>query len=340
MSTDAWSGHSLTGDTGPLSLERRFPRVDDAPIGTMGSLRLAPVVQLAVVEGKRMLRHPVFLAGLALVVLSIVQGASGEEDWSGQTAYLLMTGWSLLWTATMLTAGLVAGRQRFVGDPDLFPGTPIGPSARAAACVLGLAGPAAATAVAAAAFGLRFGLGGQLTAGDPPYTTSLHYGPLQFAQPVFLVVLAGAVGVLIAQLRGGRLPVLVATVVVTFYSGIAVWMFGVHPLRVLVPFMWPYYERVIPGPPADWTTDDPPVMPPDQYTDTWREVRVDSLALGFHLVFVVGLILVATWGACRLAGSERPPRWLATVGLALAVVGGLLAVITGGANGWGQPTSW
>jgi hypothetical protein len=340
MTTDAWSGHSLTGDLGPVSLESRLRRVDDAAAGPTGPLRLAPVVQLAVVEGLRMVRHPVFLVGLALVLLGIVQGATAEEGWSGQAAYVLMTGWSVLWSATMLAAGLVAGRQRFVGDADLFPGTPIGPSARAAACVLALAGPAAVTAVAAAAFGVRFGLVDELTAGEPPFTTSLGLGPLQFAQPVFLVVLAGAVGVLIAQLRGGRLPVLVATVVVTIYSGLAVWMFGVHPLRVLVPFMMPIHERIIPGPPANWTTDDPPVMPPNQYSDTWRAVHVDTLALAFHLVLVVGLILLAAWGACRLAGSERPPRWLARVGVVLAVGGAVLAVVTAGNNGWGEPTGW
>jgi hypothetical protein len=314
-----------------------------APVayGPTGTLRIGPVARLAVVEAGRMVRHPAFLAGLAIGLYFVVQSITIEDEpWAGYGMYEFFIGWAFLWTGAMLAAGMVAGRQRWLGDPDLFPGTPLGPSGRAVACVLALAGPAAVVAGAAVAAGLIVEAAGGFPAGEAPYASVLHPGSASFAQPVFLVVLAGAVGILVSQLRFGRLPLLISTVVVTLFVGIAPWMFFTHPLRVLVPFMFPAYELVVPGPPAGWTPTDPPLLPPGEYSSDWRELHLDSAALGWHLLSVGGLVLLATWAACRLAGSERPPRWLARVGLLLGIGGAALAVLTAGHNGWGAQTTW
>lgn len=64
----------------------------------------------------------------------------------------------------------------------------------------------------------------------------------------------------------------------------------------------------------------------------WREVHNDVDALGWHLVYLAGLILVGVWVAARLADrGDRPPlRWPAAAGIPLVLVGGVAQMLTAG----------
>ena len=95
------------------------------------------ILAAARVEGLRMVRHPAFLAGTVVSVLQVTVG-SGAEDWAGQSHYLTVTGWMFAWVGMLVAAALVAGRERFLSDPDLFPGTPVTPADRVLGTALGL----------------------------------------------------------------------------------------------------------------------------------------------------------------------------------------------------------
>ncbi len=298
--------------------------------------RTQSVLALAGVESGRMLRHPAFLVGLAASVASVLI-RPGAEEWGGQGHYGASTAWTFVWMGTLVAAALCAGRQRLVADPDLFPATPLTPADRVMGTALALLGPALATAVAVAVAALLNARAGGFTLGDEGYTRSFNSGFIELAQPVLLTVLAGVVGITVAQLRRARLAALLIAVMVVFFGGTVIWAFQAHPVRVLHPFMYPTYEQRLPDTfnPGGWEADDAPLLPPDEWTSFWREVRFDTPALGWHLVYVGGLILLGVWLAARTADrGEHADRiqWLLYAGLPLLLVGGVTQVLTAGTN--------
>jgi hypothetical protein len=77
------------------------------------------MLSLARVEAGHILRHPAFLLGLVVVVLAI---ATVPEDWvDGQFLALTQAVIVAMGIGTLIAAALVAGRQRFLSEPDLFP---------------------------------------------------------------------------------------------------------------------------------------------------------------------------------------------------------------------------
>lgn len=298
--------------------------------------RRRSIVATARVEGARMARHPAFLIGLAASV-ALITLRRGSEDWAGQSHYLSSVAWAFVWLGALIAAALAAGRQRFTAEPDLFPATPTTPADRVVGTALGLVGPALATALVVAFVAVMNARAGGFQLGDEGYSRSVTPGIVDWVQPVLLVVLAGVVGIAVAQLRRGGVAALIAAVMAVYLSGTLVWAFQVHPLRVLHPFMFPTYEQRLPDSfdPAGWGVGDPPLNPPDEYNDFWRAVRFDTAALGWHLLYVAGLVLLGVWLAARMADRDErsaPTRWLVLVGLPLLVAGGLAQIFTAGAN--------
>lgn len=304
------------------------------PVTERPRSRTQSVTALARVEAGRMLRHPAFLVGLAAAAASVMI-RRGVEDWSGQDYYLASTGWTTVWIGTLVAAALCAGRQRLAADPDLFPGTPVTPADRVMGTALGLLGPALVTAAAVAAAAVLNARAGGFTIGDGGHTRSFNPGVFELAQPVLLTVLAGVVGITVAQLRRGRLAALLVAAMAVFFGGTVVWAFQAHPVRVLHPFMYPAYEQRLPDSfsPVGSAADDAALLPPDEWTSFWREVRFDRAALGWHLVYVGGLILLGVWFAARAADRGEHAvriRWLLFAGLPLLLVGGVTQVLTAG----------
>ncbi|MDQ3569203.1 MAG: hypothetical protein M3450_01540 [Actinomycetota bacterium] len=299
--------------------------------------RRQAILDSARVEAGRMGRHPAFLIGLAASVAQITL-RPGSEDWAGQSHYLSSVAWTFTWIGALIAAALAAGRQRFASDPDLFPATPATPADRALGTALGLLGPALVTALTVAFVAGMNARAGGFILGDEGYSRAMRPNLFHWAQPVLLVVLAGVVGIALAQLPRGRLPALMVAVMAVFFGGTVIWAFQVHPIRVLHPFMFPTYEQRLPDSfsPAGWGAGDPPLNPPDEYTSFWRAVRFDTSALGWHLVYVGGLILLGVWVATRIAdrgehGSRT--RWLVLAGLPLVLIAGVAQVVTAGMNG-------
>lgn len=308
-----------------------------ASVAERHQARRHAVLAIARVEAGRMARHPAFLIGLAASVILITL-RPGSEDWAGQSHYESSVAWTFTWIGALVAAAVTAGRQRFASEPDLFPATPATPADRVLGTALGLLGPVGAAALAVVFVAVMTARAGGFELGDEGYSRSVTPSVLEWVQPVLLVLLAGVVGVALAQLRRGRLPALIVAVMAVFIGGTAIWAFQGHPVRVLHPFMFPSYEQRLPDSfdPAGWGAGDLPLNPPDEYTSFWRAIRFDTGALGWHLVYVAGLILLGIWLAARLAdrdesGSRAP--WLVLAGLPLLLIGGLAQIVTVGMNG-------
>ena len=302
-----------------------------SPAATEASPR-EPVVAIARVEGLRLLRHPAFIVGLVASV-AVQRLGVGVEDWAGQDYHESINGWAFVWVGTLLAAALVAGRERLVEDTELFPATPVRPSHRVLGTALGLMGPALATAVAVGAMAALTAADGGFLHGNGGYERRVMPHVFEWLQPVVLVILAGVVGIAIAHLRRARLAALVAAGLVTYLSTLAIWVFQAHPARVLHPLMFPAYERRLPESfvPGAREAVPHPLTVADRVT-AWRETRFDTVALGWHLVYLGGLILLTLWLATRSAdtGEDLARRALAMAGIALVLVGGTAQVLTAG----------
>ena len=284
-----------------------------------------------------MIRSPAFLVGLA-ASLAALTVRPGTEDWAGQGYYTATTAWTFLWVGTLVAAALVAGRQRFVSDPDLAPATPVTPADRALGTALGLLGPALVAAVASAAVAVMKIRAGGFVIGDEGYSRAVTPSIFEWAQPVVLVVLAGVVGIAVAQLRRGTIAMVLVAAMAVFFGGTVIWAFQAHPLRVLHPFMYPSYEQTLPDSftPQGWGADSPPLTGPSEFASNWHAIHFDAAALGWHLVYVGGLIGMGVWVAARLADrGERSAstKWLLVAAVPLLVGGGLAQIVTAGTNG-------
>jgi hypothetical protein len=312
----------MTASTATLS------RVAAGPADRRRSVRA-----IARTEARRMVRHPAFLLGLAASVLQVL--FPGTESWAGQTQYRSSIAWTFVWVGMLVAAAAVAGRQRLHVDPDLFPATPSTAADRVLGTALGLLGPVVMTASFVAFAAVMNARAGGFTLGEEPYSEAIRPSIFEWAQPVLLVALAGVVGILLAQLPRARLTALIGSVLAGFIGGTVVWAFQAHPFRVLHPFMFPTYEDRLPGTfnPDAWAPGDPPMLPPDEFTAHWRAVMFDDAALGWHLLYVGGLVLLGVWVAARLADrSERTARvgHLLLAAAPLLLVGGLGQLVTAG----------
>lgn len=292
------------------------------------------VLAVARVEAVRLVLHPAFIVGLAGTV-AVQVGRAGADDWAGEGYYRGMAFWTFLWVGTLVAAALVAGRQRLLCDVDVFPVTPATNGDRALGTALGLLGPVAAATAAVCVVAAVTASGGGYIHGSGAYAQAIHPSLIEWAQPIVLVALAGVLGIGLAQLRRRRFAALLAAGVILFFGGTGVWVFRAHPLRVLDPFMYPSYDRRLPDSfdPAGWTAGDRPLLAPDQYTSFWREVRFDPTALGWHLVYIGGLVLLDVWVVVRLADrteSAATLRYLVYAGVPLLLAGGVGQIITAG----------
>ncbi len=301
--------------------------------GESRASRARSIRAIARVEAGRLLRHPAFLVGLAgSVAAQPLYG--GSEEWGGQNYYASVTAWTFLWVGALVAGALVAGRERVLGDTELFPATPATPGDRALGTALALVGPVLAAAAAVTVVAAVTTSSGGFVHGDDHWSRRITPHVVEWAQPILLVAVAGAVGIAVAQLRRARLATLLVATILTFFGGTAVWALQAHPLRVLHPFMYPAYQQSLPESfaPEEWAPGDPPLTPPGEFSRTWHAIRFDTAALSWHLVYLVGLVLVGVAVAARTADrGERPsPPWLAVAGVPLVVVGGLAQVLTAG----------
>ena len=292
----------------------------------------SPILGVAAVEAVRLVRHPAFLVGLLLSWLQLVQSLfTRSEEWDGQRYFVAMTANVWVCAGTLVAAACMAGRDRWLRDVELFPATPVTPGGRMAGTAVALAAPVAVTTVSAIAAAAWLERRGGFPFGDAPFTSAINPPAAQWVQGPVLVALAGIVGIAVSQLPRLRLIALFLVTAVTWVCGIAPWLFGMHPFRVLHPFMYPAYEARISGDTLQtWTPGDPPLLRPVDYAVYWREVRFDTSALWWHLGYVAGFVLLLAWAAIALADRGTRRRSLLVIGVLLVVGCGTAQLLTAG----------
>lgn len=234
-------------------------------------------------EARRLVVHPAYLAGVALVVP--VMGVRAVTDVtlpSARAVFEFTVGAQLVWygLVSLLAAGMAASLARRSHAEEVLQAQPASTGARAAAhCLAVLLGPAAVSVLVTA--GMWSFERGQ----EQPFGS---FSGTELVQVPFVVLGGGLLGVLAARWlpwRGGLLVALVATVVVTG------WVLGQGRYGWLAP----------------WTAAQPVLDDPD----------FTAGSQGWHAAYLAGLCLLAGLAVC-IADVRRTRAWWATAALALA----------------------
>lgn len=260
------------------------------------------VAALARVEGGRLLRHPIFLLGMATTTTAIVL-ASGELVRAGvplgasdrtETVNFLAGDCVVMLGAafwTFLATFLAASRARRDATEDLYAGQPVAQRTRTAAALLsvGWAGLAAAALIGVSTLVL-VGVDGALSTDG----MRLSVRPVELLQGPLYVVMAGSLGVLLGS-WSSRVYLAAFAAVVLFLPPVA-----------LVPWLVldddvsrGFYGAIMAGPPVTW--------------------RIVTLAA-----------LTALAASAALARSDRCARVVVPAGFGLATLAAVAIAVPGG----------
>ena len=101
---------------------------------------------------------------------------------------------------------------------------------------------------------------------------------VEWLQQPLLVLLAGVVGIAIAQLPKARLGALLVVSTMTFMGAFDIWAVERGPDPLLHPFLFVAREHRLPLDyrVSNWTPGDSPLRLPDQDTHYYREIRFDT----------------------------------------------------------------
>jgi hypothetical protein len=236
---------------------------------------------LARIEGTRLLRHPLFLLGLALSgVLSA--GAAGT-DGPAQVAVLSGMGALPLAGGTLLAANLAGLRSQRDGTAELYDSLPRPERTRTAAQLLAVGWAVAVTAVLTAATYAALG-GGSLVVNAQglrhvPAVAELAHGPLAVAA-------CGAAGVLLARrLRSAIVAPVLVVALLAAEVPLAVWGSQLF-VRWALPFV--NDARIVPD---SWV----PCSPAAVTAHCSLVLGYDVAGLTAHAAYLIVVTAVAAW---------------------------------------------
>jgi hypothetical protein len=214
-------------------------------LDVLGPSRALPLpLVLGLQEGRRIVRHPIALVGLALMtVLVLVVGDNGSRD----AFEVVSTGPTFFYGVfTYFAANLVASRDRRAGSGELLAATPSERTARVAGlCVGALVPTAVCTAFVVVVHALNLARGLYVVSPD---VWHLAQGPL--------TVLGGALlGIMVARMtRVPGVALLVMITMVLFNAWISEHDAEVQPLGTYVSWatwaLHPHWAGMEPGSPA------------------------------------------------------------------------------------------
>lgn len=247
---------------------------------------------LARSEGRRLLRHPLFILGFTVALFAFASNAGSGESISALAggAYQFI-GFGLGGT-TFLAACLAANRERRDAAEDLYAAAPLSKRVRTEAALLSIAWAGlACTGLTGIAALVLAGPDGGLVIDGQRYALR----PLELVQGPLYVVFAGTLGVLVGRWTRRTYPAVVGALVL-----------------LLPPVAW-----------LPWIVFGDGV--PQGYSSDW----LDHASVGWHVIGLVGMVAVAIAGA--RGRHDRRPRvaLLFLVGLGAAVAGIALGLPTG-----------
>ena len=269
------------GDRGGGSMNTTTITPASAAAAAVGRRRGSVLWALTRFEARRLLTHPLFIAGMAGSVL-ILATTTDNGRISTLGGYCFTFVGAAIWTC--LAAGLAAGRERRDAAHDFYAGQPVAPRVRTEAALLslGAAGLAGAVLIAVAAL-LEAGVDGAVVVGGERYALR----PLELAQGPVHLVLAGTLGVLVASWTRHAYPAVIVGLVLFF-----------------PPVAW--------GPWFVFGDDVPRSFDMDWLTHA---------SVGWHLTGLAGLTALAAAGALARHDRRPRVALLALAGLAATVAG-------------------
>jgi hypothetical protein len=180
----------MTAVVEPVADEIGEPDVPGAPTAPAPAPGPATAWALAGTEGRRLLRHPAFLAGVVVTVLLVLLvGGDPDPDWTGWSINIVLVFAPLGWF-TIVATNLMALRDRRAGTAELVDTTPATPATRTVALVLATLATIPVTAALLAAAG-AYSVWRHDPVGVPV--------PRELAVALLLVVGGGVVGIAVAR---------------------------------------------------------------------------------------------------------------------------------------------
>ena len=249
------------------------------------------LIALAGVEARRLLLHPLVLAGVALSVLAVIAGAQRD----GQAQSFLLMGVAVLPLAlgTFVAANLAALRSTRAGAEELLDTLPQDVRVRTGAQLLALlAAVPLAIALLALAY-LLFGAGDGLIISQ--YGTRRVPALIELAQGPLLVLALGAFGVLLGRVVPfAQLAALLVVAIVFAEVPLAAWA-PETPLRWAVPLV-----NDIIAVPDTWA----PCEPGSGYL-CGEIARFDTAAMAWHLLALTAIAAAASAAALTRGRAAR-----------------------------------
>lgn len=270
----------------------------------------AVVSQLALAEGRRLVRHPLVLAGLALSLAGGIAAALTPHEQAGELAFIMLSGggaWPLA-VGAFLAANLTAARTRRHGTVELEDTTVTGAADRTLG-ILTAMGSLVLVAIALLAVDvamLRAWDGVAVRLEEGFVHRSMH--PAELAQGPLAVGFLAALGVAFGRWVPSRLvgPLMLVPAVVGFFH--ATWRFPSSIWR-FAPVM--AHEQQV-----GWVQ----VTPSSGYSII-ADFAVGDLA--WHLLYLLGLTVVVAALAVARFDRGRRVRIAGSAGIVLAVLGGI-----------------
>lgn len=268
------------------------------------------VVALARIEGRRLIGHPVFLAGAALSVLFTLTFAAATDI--GGDYFALLGGTLLpLALATLVVCNLAALRYRRGATTELYGALAAPAHVRTLAHLLALAWPAGvAAALVAGAFAWFGAWEGLDVTREGRIATP---GAVDLAQGPLAVAALGALGVALARWIPHPAVGILAAVVLFFPQ----MMYTTWNLQDAFGWFLPLVNPAQTGADSSW---------PCAADQQWPCILETFAALHWHVVYLAALVVLL--GAVALLRERRRRRdlLLAATSLAVVVVAGILQI--------------
>lgn len=296
------------------------------------------VLALSIAEAKRVLRHPVLLAGAALGAwLSIRPWLGGEpaQDYETQNYTTFLIYWAPLYFAAFIVANTAALHERETTTAEMFRSAPTRYSERTLALLAAGLVPATLAAILAAIHRSVIAHAGGITVGNQ--FVQLTPTVAEMALVPATAAAAFACGVALARTVRSRAFNAILAAVTTFTFFLGFWFFAWFPGYFLAPYSTSL-RTVDLGQhlSMDELTKMQIVSAPSYHEDAHLQVLVrDPHLVGWHNVYLVGLALLLAAYAVWRSGRDRRARWLLLPGAALTIGGLALHMAT-----FGGPFDW
>jgi hypothetical protein len=308
----------------------------------VGGDRVAPKTMLAlsIVEAKRLLRHPVLLAGAALGAwLSIQPWLNGEpaQDWDTQSYEIYLIFWAPLYFAVLIVANTAALRERETTTAEMFRSAPARYSERTLALLVAGLAPTGLAAVLAAIQLRMIAHAGGITAGDQ--LVRLTPSVIEMALVPATTATSFAFGVALARTVRSRAFGAILAGIATYILFAGFWAFYWFPGYFLAPYATPIRTIDLGQELTVGELTRAHMLSAPSYEEAhWRVLVRDVDLVGWHNVYLIGLALLLAGYAVWRSGRYRRVRWLLLPGVALTIGGLALHMATlGGPFDWWGP---